>query len=308
MAYQGESFIARYGQAQAAQSPPIRRMLAAGVPVGAGTDATRVASYNPFVSLYWLSAGKTVGGTPTYDGSNKLDRSGRPSRDMAATAASCRSAVRRLRSTMRSNPRTRACGARAVIVSSSEKRGPMIQRTCDLTAAVTEADHAIGPHDARVTIVEYGDFECPNCKQAAPVVKLMLERFAGRIRFVYRHFPLEEVHPHALLAAEAAEAAAGQERFWAMHDLLFASQPHFEREQLLDYAERLELDTPRYARELDGHVHLQRVREQLSSGRASGVRATPGFFLNGSVCDVSFGLQHLEESVEAALNKPAGAE
>jgi protein-disulfide isomerase len=176
-------------------------------------------------------------------------------------------------------------------------------RNSDLIEPVSPADHAIGPPRAAVTVVEYGDFECPNCKQAAPAVKLMLNRFAGRIRFIYRHFPLEEVHPHALLAAEAAEGAAGQGRFWQMHDLLFENQQHLKRAQLLSYAERLELDMARYTAEMDDHVYLQRVREHITSGDASGVRGTPTFFLDGKIQDVSFGLQILEQAIEAALKK-----
>ena len=177
------------------------------------------------------------------------------------------------------------------------------QRVVDLTEPVTTADHAIGPAHAAVTIVEYGDFECPNCKQAAPAVKLMLNRFAGRILFVYRHFPLEEVHPHAVLAAEAAEGAAGQGRFWQMHDLLFENQQHLKRPQLLSYAQHLELDMERYSAEMDDHIYLQRVREHIASGHASGVRATPTFFLDGRIQDVSFGLHTLEQAIEAALKK-----
>src|ERR1700682_1114455 len=100
------------------------------------------------------------------------------------------------------------------------------RRKLDLAVPVGAADHILGASHAPVTVVEYGDFECPNCKQAAPAVKLLLERFPGRVRLVYRHFPLEQVHPHALHAALAAEAAAGQEKFWPMHDLLFYNQPH----------------------------------------------------------------------------------
>src|SRR6266849_5547482 len=90
-----------------------------------------------------------------------------------------------------------------------------------LTVPANAADHAIGLENALVTIVEYGDFECPNCKQAAPAVKLLLNHFKDRIRFVYRHFPLEEVHPQAVHAAESAESSGRQGRFWPMHDLLF---------------------------------------------------------------------------------------
>lgn len=161
-------------------------------------------------------------------------------------------------------------------------------------------DHSIGRDDAALTLVEYGDFECPNCRQAAPAVKLLLKRFQDGLRFVYRHFPLEEVHPHALLAAEAAEAAGSQGRFWQMHDLLFANQPRLNSQQLHGYAKRLDLDVDRFAAELEQHLHLQRVREHQQSARSNGVRATPTFFLNGAVCDVSFGIDALERAIEEA--------
>ncbi len=173
----------------------------------------------------------------------------------------------------------------------------------ELTVPASETDHSVGPAHARVTVTEYGDFECPNCKQAAPAVKLLLDRFAGRIRFVYRHFPLEEVHPHALHAAEAAESSGVQGKFWPMHDLLFANQPHLKLQQLRGYAERLQLDMARYTAEMDDHVYLQRVREQIQGGRESGVRSTPTFFVNGRIQDVSFGLRFLFGAVDAALAK-----
>lgn len=173
----------------------------------------------------------------------------------------------------------------------------------DLTVPASAVDHSIGPTHASVTLVEYGDFECPNCKQAAPVIKLLLERFTGRIRFIFRDFPLEEVHPHALQAAEAAECAGSQGKFWPMHDLLFDNQAHLKPHQLRGYAERLQLDVARYDLEMDDHVYLQRVREHMRSGRDSGVRSTPTFFLNGRIQDVSFGLSVLFDAVGAALAK-----
>ena len=173
----------------------------------------------------------------------------------------------------------------------------------ELTVPTSETDHSVGPANARVTVTEYGDFECPNCKQAAPAVKLLLDRFAGRIRFIYRHFPLEEVHPHALHAAEAAESAGAQGRFWAMHDLLFDNQPHMKLHQLLGYAERLQLDIGRFTVEMDDHIYLQRIREQVQGGRESGVRSTPTFFVDGRIQDVSFGLRFLFDAVDAALAK-----
>jgi len=169
----------------------------------------------------------------------------------------------------------------------------------ELAVPVNPTDHHLGASHAPVTVVEYGDFECPNCKQAAPAAKLLLERFPGRVRLVYRHFPLEEVHPHALQAALAAEAAAGQGKFWPMHDLLFDNQRHLKLPQLRGYAQRLELDMLRYDAEMEGELYLQRVREQVEGGERSGVRGTPTFFINGTVQDVSFGLQALFEKVGA---------
>jgi protein-disulfide isomerase len=173
----------------------------------------------------------------------------------------------------------------------------------NLTAPVSAVEHVLGPEHAPVTLVEYGDFECPNCKQAAPAVKLLLERFAERVRFAFRHNPLEEVHPHALIAAQAAECAGGQGKFWPMHDLLFENQLHLKANQLHGYAERLGLDMARYTAEMDDQVYLQRIREHQRSGRDSGVRGTPTFFVNGRIHDVSFGIHTLFEAVEALLKK-----
>ena len=171
----------------------------------------------------------------------------------------------------------------------------------ELAIPVNATDHSIGPANASVTVTEYGDFECPICKQAYPAVKLLLHRFKGRVRFAYRHFPLEEVHPNALHAAEAAESAGGQGKFWPMHDLLFENQPHLKLRQLRGYAEHLGLDLARYGAEMEDRVYLQRVRGHMQTGRASGVRATPTFFVNRRIQDVSFGLGSLFDAVESAL-------
>lgn len=172
-----------------------------------------------------------------------------------------------------------------------------------LSVPVSAVDHVLGAPHAHVTVVEYGDFECPNCKQAAPAVKLLLQRFPERVRFVYRNFPLSEVHPHAMQAAEAAECAGAQGQFWAMHDLLFDNQLHLKANHLQAYAERLSIDLTRYTAEMDDHVYLQRVREHQQSGRDSGVRGTPTFFVNGHLQDVSFGMEGLFSAVEAALKR-----
>jgi protein-disulfide isomerase len=165
----------------------------------------------------------------------------------------------------------------------------------------------LGPDHAPVTVVEYGDFECPHCKQATGTVKLMLGRFDQRVRFVFRHFPLEEIHPHALRAAEAAECAGGQGSFWAMHDLLFDHQLHLQLPKLFEYAASLGLDMARFRAEMDDEIYLQRVREHQRSGDASGVRATPTFFVNGRIVDVSYGLRALIDAVETELNRHAAA-
>jgi protein-disulfide isomerase len=175
------------------------------------------------------------------------------------------------------------------------------QHHVDLAVSVIPTDHIIGPEHAPVTVVEYGDFECPNCKQAAPAILLLLERFPELVRFVYRHFPLESLHPHALRAAQAAECAGEQGKFWPMHAMLFEHQQYLQGPHLRQYAQRLELDIARYDAEMRDEIYLQRVREQMESGRRSHLKSTPGFFVNGIIVDVSFGLHALFEAAEAVL-------
>lgn len=173
----------------------------------------------------------------------------------------------------------------------------------DLTQPVTATDHVLGAPHAPVTVVEYGDFQCPICKQSAPAVKLLLQRFENVVRFAYRHFPQEAVHPLALQAAEAAECAGSQGQFWGMHDLLFENQSHLSVKNLRAYAEQLSLDVARFTAEMDDGVYRQRIREHLESGRASHVRATPGFFVNGVIIDISFGMRALFDAVESRTHR-----
>ena len=170
-----------------------------------------------------------------------------------------------------------------------------------LPGPVTAADHIRGTHDALVTIIEYGDFECPSCKQAAPAVLLLIKRFHGGVRLVFRHFPLEEVHANALTAAEASEAAAAQGRFWEMHDQLFDNQRHLQSARLRQLARTLGLDLRRFSKELKDHVHVPHIRRNAAEGRHLGIRATPTFYVNETLCDVSFGLLALRGAVEKAL-------
>lgn len=174
-------------------------------------------------------------------------------------------------------------------------------RSADLIAPIGPTDHVLGPAHAEVEIVEYGDFQCPICKVAVPGVQSLLQHFDGRIRFAYRHFPLEEIHPLALRAAEAAESAGAQGKFWEMHRLLFDNQPKLDLEHLNGYAQSIGLDMARFRAELDGESHRRLIREQMEAARRSHLRATPGFFVNGRIQDVSFGMKSLFDATEAAL-------
>ncbi len=172
----------------------------------------------------------------------------------------------------------------------------------DLLQADEAVDHILGPASAPVTLLEYGDFECPACAQAHPAVAILRAHFGRNLRFVFRHYPQREAHPHAELAAEAAEAAGAQGRFWAYHDLLFDNQQHLQDKHLAAYAARVGLDMARYQFEMKDRVYLQRVQEHLQSGKRLGLRGTPAFYVNGVYADVSFGLQHLHAAIDRALS------
>jgi protein-disulfide isomerase len=154
---------------------------------------------------------------------------------------------------------------------------PLIDLYIDVDS---ERDHVRGPREAPVTLVEYGDFECPYCGQAEPVVRELLRDF-GDVRYVWRHLPLSDVHPHARLAAEAAEAAADQGAFWEMHDLLLDHQDRLGLGDLVRYAEQLGLDVEQFTKQLQDHSGAVRVAEDVDSADLSGVSGTPTFFING---------------------------
>jgi protein-disulfide isomerase len=171
----------------------------------------------------------------------------------------------------------------------------------ELTVPVAEdRDHIQGPASAPVTLVQYGDYECPYCGEAYPIVKDVQAQMKDRLRFVFRNFPISTSHPHAEQAAEAAEAAAGQGRFWEMHDALYENQRRLRHQDLRSYAERLELDVERFARELAEHVHAPRVHEDFISGVRSGVNGTPSFYINGLRHDDSYETEVLLDALERA--------
>jgi protein-disulfide isomerase len=144
----------------------------------------------------------------------------------------------------------------------------------------SDRDHIRGPLDAPVTVVEYGDFECPYCGQAEPVIRELLRDF-GDVRYVWRHLPLNDVHPNTQLAAEASEAAGDQGTFWEMHDLLLTHQDALRPAELTSYARRLGLDVERFTNDLREHAGAARVAEDVDSADLSGVSGTPTFFING---------------------------
>lgn len=168
--------------------------------------------------------------------------------------------------------------------------------------ALSGAEHALGDARASLTLLEYGDYENPACIQAEPMTQHLVEVFGEHLRFVFRHFPLVEVHPNAELAAEAAEAAAAQGQFWAMHHLLFSQQHHLNPAALVTYAQSIGLDMIRFNAEMADRIYKQRVQEHRSAGQLSGVRSAPSFFLNGTPVDVSFGFEKLDEAIRVALD------
>ena len=174
-----------------------------------------------------------------------------------------------------------------------------------LSLPVSERDHAQGPADAPVTLVEYGDYECPYCGRAYPIVKQVQAWLGAQLRFVFRNFPLRELHPHAQHAAEAAEAAGAQGRFWDMHDHIFEHQRALSDRHLHEYAAVLGLDEERFDRELTSHTHAPRVREDFSSGVRSGVNGTPTFFINGVRHERPWDAESLLAALEEAIGAPA---
>jgi Na+/H+ antiporter NhaA len=173
----------------------------------------------------------------------------------------------------------------------------------DLTSPVDpELDHMRGPAEALVTMVEYGDFECPYCGMAEPVVRELLSEH-GEVRYVWRHLPLNDVHPQAEMAAEAAEAAGAQGKFWEMHDLLLANQERLRATDLIGYATSLGLDVERFRSEVHRHTYANRVANDIDSASASGVSGTPTFFINGRRHYGAYDIESLTAAVGVAKSR-----
>jgi protein-disulfide isomerase len=174
-----------------------------------------------------------------------------------------------------------------------------------LKVPISADDDVQGPADATVTLVEYGDYECPHCGRAYPIVKQVQHEFGDDLRFVFRNFPLANAHPHAELAAEAAEAASAQGKFWEMHDWLFENQADLSAESIAAASKELGLDVKRLVKDIDSRKFQEKVKRDFSGGVRSGVNGTPTFFINGVRHDTDFELETLTEAIQAALTEAA---
>ena len=175
--------------------------------------------------------------------------------------------------------------------------------THHLAIPIGPRDHLFGSHHAPVVLVEYGDYECPYCGQAYPIVKELQRRFDDSLAFAFRNFPLTDMHPFALRAAETAEWAALARRFWPMHDYLFEHQDQLEAAELLEAAARLELDRHQLQTAWHDRALQPRVAEDIASGAASGVSGTPTFFINGVRHEGSWAFDDLAAAIAAAARR-----
>jgi protein-disulfide isomerase len=187
------------------------------------------------------------------------------------------------------------------------RSGPTESRVDLVDPVDPDRDHIRGPADAPVTLVEYGDYQCPYCGQAEPVIRELLDRFGTGLRYVFRHLPLADVHEHAQRAAEAAEAAAAQGRFWGLHDLLFRHQDALGTEDLIGYARELDLDVAEFTEQLRRGRSAPRVAQDVESADQSGVTGTPTFFANGRRHHGAFDLDSLTTLVRSALAQTGAA-
>ena len=170
-----------------------------------------------------------------------------------------------------------------------------------MSSLVKEDDHTKGALNAPVILVEYGDYECPYTGRAYPIVKEIQKLLGDRLLFVFRNFPLTQIHPHAQHAAEAAEAAAIQGKFWEMHDYLFEHHQALDDDHLARYASKLALDVNRFNQDISKHSYAARIRQDMLSGEQSGVEGTPTFFINGVRYDESWDLKTLLGAIKNAM-------
>jgi protein-disulfide isomerase len=176
-----------------------------------------------------------------------------------------------------------------------------------LRVPVGPEDHAQGSADAPVTLVEYGDYECPHCGHAYPIVKQVQKHFGAKLRFVFRNFPLGEIHPHAVEAAEVAEFAGAHGKFWEMHDAIFEHQQNLSDRTFVELAHGLKLDVQALAKSLKDDEFAEKVQADFSGGARSGVNGTPTFFINGQRHDADFEYETLVAAINNALGSKTRA-
>jgi protein-disulfide isomerase len=172
--------------------------------------------------------------------------------------------------------------------------------TARLTPPIGARDHVAGRSDAMVTLVEFGDYECPFCGEAYYIVKKLQRALDERLRFAFRNFPIASAHPHAMIAAQAAEAAGAQDRFWDMHDMLYEHQDALEADDILEYAAIIGVDQERLAADVRSRRFDGKVRADIRSGAVSGVNGTPTFFVNGHRHDGAFDFESLWTAIVGA--------
>lgn len=172
---------------------------------------------------------------------------------------------------------------------------------------ILPTDHVRGRSDAPLTLFEFGDYECPGCRTAYFEIVRLEATFGDRLQFAFRHYPYAKIHPHAELAAQAAEAANAQGKFWEMHELLFSDNSRLKLRDLLGRAETLALDLKRFEHELSKEVYLEQVRADFRSGVQNGVYSTPGIFINGIRVNGETDFESLKRSMEEALEEGSGA-
>ena len=179
----------------------------------------------------------------------------------------------------------------------------MANEPSSLAVPINDRDHVRGNLEARLTLLEYGDYECPYCGRAFPIVDQLRTHFGDRLRFVFRHFPQNSVHPHASVAAQAAEAAGAQGKFWEMHDLLFEHQHDLADAQFDHYALRIGLEIYQFETDMSSGRFAKRVRNDSESGEASGVKGTPTFFINHKRYTGPLDFEALKTALEEAWQR-----
>jgi protein-disulfide isomerase len=175
-----------------------------------------------------------------------------------------------------------------------------------LRPQVSDKDHMEGNIQASIELVEYGDYQCPYCGQAYPIIKNIRKKFSNDLKFIFRNFPLSEIHPQAKLAAVASEAAGRQEKFWEMHDILFENQRRLYHSALMEYAQTIGLEIEQFSKDLENSNLIEKVEADFESGLRSGVNATPTFFIDGEKYNGSWKEDFLEEYIRNGLRSAPG--